>query len=270
MSTAAWSGTALITHPQIVTEVHAAFLRAGADVIITNTFGSARFMLAAAGTAAEFERVNQLAVDCARRARLDGGADDVAIAGSMSNLPPHFDVSEYPAAAQEQRDYEELATLLAAAGVDLLALEMLQDTEHAPRAMRAAKATGLPVWLGISIDRTVDGRLVGFDRRQVSLHSILTALLRLEPDVVNIMHTPIAVIDEAIEVVRRYWSGPLGVYPEIGYFTAPDWQFDPDATPARLAQHARRWIEAGVALIGGCCGTGPEHIEALRAVAAAR
>ncbi len=263
MSNAAWSGTAVLAHASIVTAVHLDYVRAGADVIIVNTFGSARFMLEAAGVGDRFESVNRAAVQCARRARIASGNHDVAIAGSMSNLPPNFDVAGYPPPAREQRDYDELAALLAAADVDLIALEMVQEPKHGSRALAAAKATGLPVWLGISVDRNGRGDLVGFDRHRVPLGATLDALLRFAPDVVNIMHSPLQVIDDAIVAVRRVWNGPLGVYPEIPYSTAPVWQCAADGTPERLVAHARGWVAAGVSLVGGCCGTGPEHIRAL-------
>ncbi|HRB11949.1 MAG TPA: homocysteine S-methyltransferase family protein, partial [Vicinamibacteria bacterium] len=85
------------------------------------------------------------------------------------------------------------------------------------------------------------------------------------PTVVNIMHSEIEAIPQAIELVRQRWSGPIGVYPESGYFTKPHWNFVDVIPPADLATAAASWVAAGARLLGGCCGTGPEHIQALQA-----
>ena len=87
MSHAAWSGAAVQTHPDTVREVHRDYIAAGAEVIITNTFGTARFTLEAAGLGPAFESINRRAVSLALEAR-DHARRDVAIGGSISNLPP--------------------------------------------------------------------------------------------------------------------------------------------------------------------------------------
>jgi S-methylmethionine-dependent homocysteine/selenocysteine methylase len=67
-------------------------------------------------------------------------------------------------------------------------------------------------------------------------------------------------------MVRQRWSGPIGVYPESGYFAQPNWNFVDVISPDDLAREARAWLDAGARLVGGCCGTGSEHIRALRAL----
>ena len=149
--------------------------------------------------------------------------------------------------------------------MDLIALEMLEDTTHAPLVMRAALDTGLPVWLGVSC-RRVDGRLVRFSTgsAEVLLAHILDTLVPMGPDAVTIMHSEIDAVSEAIAMVRERWAGPIGVYPESGYFTKPHWNFVDVISPDALAREARGWVDNGAQLVGGCCGTGPEHIRALR------
>src|SRR5690606_1239198 len=132
-------------------------LRAGAEVVTTNTFGTNRFVLEAAGFGDRFEQINRAAVAAAQRAR-DVAGSDALIAGSISCLPPGFDVNAYPSPAAELDGYRELATLLADAGVDLLTLEMMEDLEHARLACEAAQETGLPFWLGVSVRLAADGR----------------------------------------------------------------------------------------------------------------
>ena len=265
MSMAAWSGLAVHSHPEVVRQVHEDYIEAGAEVIIANTFGTTRFLLEAAGLGGEFEAINRRAVQLALDAR-DASGRDVAVAGSISNLPPDMEAAKYPPPEAEAEALAELATLLADAGVDLIALEMLQDTRHAPRAMEAALATGLPVWLGVSCRRRPDGPgLVSFDLPNVDFVRPLDALIPMGPSVVNVMHSEIEAVPAAIAMVRERWQGPLGVYPELGEFEPPHWHKDEadDVPPERFAAHAREWVRLGARLVGGCCGTTPEHVAAL-------
>lgn len=263
MNQIAWSGLAVHSHPGVVRSVHEAYIAAGAEVIITNTFGTARFLLEPAGLGDEFERINRDAVRLAAEAR-DASGKDVAIAGSISNLPPGMDAANYPEPEDELAGLKELATILADSGVDVIALEMMQDTRHAARAMEAALETGLPVWLGVSCRQRADGDgLVSFDLPNMDFAKPLDALVPMGPSVVNIMHSDINVTREAIAMVRERWPGAIGVYPEVGEFVPPNWTFDADATPERLVEHARSWVDCGALLVGGCCGTTPAHIAAL-------
>jgi S-methylmethionine-dependent homocysteine/selenocysteine methylase len=256
-----WSALAAATQYGLLRTVHADYVAAGADVITTNTFATTRFVLEAAGHGDDFALINTRAVAAAREAREAAGRE-VAIAGSISCLPPRFDVHAYPDERTERAAYLELAETLAEAGVDLLALEMLQETRHAPLACEAARAVGLPVWLGVSCRLGGGGTLVGFDFPLVPLAECLDALLAFMPAAVNVMHSPIAAIAPALREIRARWPGPLGAYPEIGDGTphAPH-----SLSPDGFAAEACGWISSGAQIVGGCCGTTPEHIRALAA-----
>ena len=271
MDEVVWSGAAVLSHPKVVRAVHEDYIRAGADVIITNTFGSTRQMLGGAGLGAQVEQVHRRAVTLAQEARAATAEGGVATAGSLSPSPPGFDRHAYPPPEEELAAYRESAQLLADSGVDLIALDMLEDTTHAPLAMRAAVETGLPVWLGVSC-RRVDDRIVRFSGHasEVSLADILDVLVPMGPDVVTIMHSEIDAVSEALTVVRARWDGPVGVYPESGYCTKPNWNFVDVISPGDLAREARGWVDDGARLVGGCCGTGPDHIRALRRAVDAR
>jgi len=264
MNKIAWSGAAVLTNPDAVRETHEDYIRAGAKVIITNTFGSTRQMLEPAGYGDQVENVFRGAVELAVQARDNVAEPGVAIAGSISTEPPGFDRGAFLSPEKELAAYREAAGLLADAGVDLIALEMIVETTHAALAMQAALETKLPVWLGVGCKKTEDGRIMSFDHPDLEFVTLLDALIPLGPTVVNIMHSEVGAIPEAIEMVRQRWSGPVGVYPESGYFTKPNWNFVNVIPPAVLAREARGWVAAGVRLLGGCCGTGPEHIAALR------
>ncbi|MDA0994579.1 MAG: homocysteine S-methyltransferase family protein [Proteobacteria bacterium] len=265
MDKVAWSGAAVLTHPDIVRETHEDYIRAGANVITTNTFGSTRQMLGPAGYGDQVEVVHRAAVSLARQACDNAAEKGVAVAGSISTEPPAFDRGAFLSPDEELLAYQEAAGLLADAGVDLIALEMINETVHAARAMQAALETNLPVWLGVGCKKSGDGRIVSFDHLDLELATVLDALIPMGPTVVNIMHSEIAAIPEAIKLVRERWSGPIGVYPESGYFKKPNWKFVDVISPADLVTEALGWVAAGARLLGGCCGTNPDHIKALQA-----
>lgn len=250
----AWSALAALTHYELLSAVHFDYIAAGADVVIVNTFAATRFVLEAAGASDELEAIVRRSVAAAREARDAAGRADVAIAGSVSCLPPCFDVRAYPSAARESAAYRELAELLAEAGVDLIALEMLQDAAHGARACAAARAAGLPFWLGVSCrEDPATGELVAYDFPERPLASFADALLEHSPDVVNVMHTPPAAVAPALAALRARFGGFLGAYPEL-------------AVPV---ERAREWHAAGACVLGGCCGTTPADIAALRKALAA-
>ncbi|MAV35398.1 MAG: homocysteine methyltransferase [Planctomycetaceae bacterium] len=263
MDEIAWSGAAVLSHPDLVRAVHEDYIRCGAAVVISNTFGSTRQMLGPAGYAEHVETVNRRGVELAREACDRVAQTPVAVAGSMSAMPPGFDRDAYFPPQRELDSYREAVGILAGAGADLIALEMMEDTEHAARAMRAAVESGLPVWLGVSCKRSQSGELTGFGHSQVRLTEVLDALLPMGPAVVNIMHTNPHLIADALTEVRGRWTGPLGVYPDSGYFTRPNWNFVDVIPPADLVAESAGWVRAGARLLGGCCGTGPEHVRAL-------
>jgi S-methylmethionine-dependent homocysteine/selenocysteine methylase len=247
---AAWAGLAAHEHPQLLEAIHRDYIAAGADVIVANTFAGTRFLFDAARVGELWEPTVHAAVTIARRAR---ESLPVAVAGSISNLPPYFDVSAYPEPARECADYRALAELLAAAGSDLIALEMIQDIVHGARAFDAACATGLPVWLGLSARRHPrHGRLVGYDLGEQRLEDVLDMLLPRQPSVVNVMHSTLDAVEPALAAIRQRWSGPIGAYPEVS-----------GITPSAFARAALRWAHAGAQLIGGCCGSTPAHIAEL-------
>jgi S-methylmethionine-dependent homocysteine/selenocysteine methylase len=263
-----WSALAAVTHYDLLRAIHLEHIEAGADVITANTFATARFVLEEAGLGADFEAINHRSLQAAKDAR-DLAGRDVLIAASLSCLPPRFDRHGYPDRATERSAYIELAELFAAEGADLIALEMLQDTEHAPLACAAARDSGLPFWLGLSC-RQRDGELVAFDAPDVRLTECLDALLPFAPAVVSIMHSPRTAVLPALALVRERWDGWLGAYPALPGNGAIEDDIGEPATPAELAALASQWVAHGARVVGGCCGTTPDHIRALRSAAGCR
>lgn len=263
MHSMVWSSAALVTHPEVVRAAHADYIRAGAEVIITNTFSAGRHMLEPAGMGDQVRNVNRRAVELAKEARDEAAEGPVAIAGSICEWVHTESAWREPnnlsAALREQ------AGLLAEAGVDLIALEMCQRPGSSPLAIEAALETGLPVWVGISCKRSPGtGRLVTFDPPHSDLDELVAMVAEHGISVINVMHSPIEDTAAGISTVRRHWNGPVGAYPESGYFIMPNWQFVDVIDPADLVREAQTWVDQGVQLLGGCCGLGPQHVKALK------
>lgn len=265
----AWSGLAVLEMPTVVREVHEDFIQAGAEIIITNTFSSARHMLEPAGFGDKVESINRDAVALARAAIKRCGVPDISVAGSICE----WATSDDPTWASPEaiaRSVEEQAKLLASAGADLIALEMCERAEFTVPAVEAAMSTGLPLWIGVSCKSRQDvDMLPVFDYADRSFDSLLGALSTLTPECINVMHSPVPDVPLALDLLKTHWRGPVGVYPESGYFKMPNWQFVDVIEPAELQRQAEGWLRRGVTLLGGCCGLGVDHVRALRELAGA-
>ena len=265
MSSSTWCAEANVSHPEVVRAVHEDYIRAGADVIIANTFATSALLFNALGRDAEMLEIDRAAVAIAKAA---AKGHHVAVAGSMSTMRPVAPGSdrtlkqrEWPE-AQARALFQRKADNLAAAGADFIMMEMMRDQDYSVWASEAAMATGLPVWIGISVERH-GSRLTGFGREDQSLADVARVLSGLKPEVISIMHTSPNDTDEAIDILRRHWKGPIGAYPESGYFKMPEWTFVDIIPPEELVKRSRTWKRQGVTAFGGCCGLGPEHIKAL-------
>ena len=265
MSNSTWCAEANLTHPDVVRDVHADYIKAGADIIIANTFATSALLFNALDRDDELLAIDKSAVKIARDA---AKGHNVAVAGSMSTMRPVVAGSDRTSKQREWPEdearvlFKSKADNLAAAGVDLIMMEMMRDTDYSVWATEAAQATGRPVWIGISVERH-DGKLTGFGREDQDFNTVARVLSALNPDVISIMHTSPNDTDEAIDILRKYWKGPVGVYPESGYFKMPDWTFVDIIPPDELVERSRAWKKKGVTAFGGCCGLGPEHITAL-------
>lgn len=263
MDGVAWCAAALVTHPGVVREVHEDYVRAGADVIIANTFPAARHVLEPAGLGDRMRELNELAVGLAVEARENAAEGPVYVAGSISTFSPWHDNSREPAEREARASYGEQAEVLAEAGADLLALEMLRDIEQAAYAVESAVAVRLPVWIGFSCKRDADGTVVLWDGED-TLAAALETIPQAGVSLVSVMHTLVEDTLPALDEVVGCWDGPVGAYPHSGRFVMPNWQFTGEISPGDFAAEAERWLECGARAIGGCCGIGPDHIRALK------
>jgi homocysteine S-methyltransferase len=263
MHARAWSGAAIKTHPDAVCATHADYIRAGARTIITNTFAAGRHMLEPAGLGEDVATINRRAVEVAKEARDQAAEEPVAIAGSICEWV-NTD-SKWAETRNLSVSLNEQAGLLADSGADLIALEMCQSEVGSSLAIQAALNTGLPVWLGLSCRTHPEtGRLVTFDPPYMGFEDLVAKLVTYDISLINVMHSPIEDTAKGLSIVKRHWSGPIGAYPESGYFIMPNWQFVEIIAPDDLIREAQAWVSGGVQVLGGCCGLGPQHVRALK------
>lgn len=269
MSGQTWCAEVNLSHPDIVRRVHVDYIRAGAEVVTANTFATSPLLFNALGRDEEIATIDAAAVRLAREAVEEAGREGVMVAGSFSTMRPVQQGSDRTSLTRNwaESDARPLmrrkAEALAAAGVDLIIMEMMRDVDYSLWATEAAVATGLPVWIGISVEQREDGQLSGFGRKDMPLDRVAPRLASLGGEACLVMHSDLAATTAALDTVRRHWKGPLGAYPESGYFEMPDWKFVDIVAEDRFVEECLGWRDQGATIFGGCCGIGPSHIGAL-------
>ena len=268
-----WSGIAHKTHPEIVRAVHEDYIKAGARVITTNTFSTARHVLENINLKGEVESINQEAVQVAKEARDNAATEEVWIAGSMSSMPPLNTLRDVVRQESVAASYQEQAEILAEMGVDLIVAEMMTDPINAALVIKAAVSTGLPVWVGFSVMSADEGLTIvsqrpepQFDTRPPDdFEALVESTMAIGGQAAGVMHSNVDVTGPALDLLGKHWAGPKMAYAETGRFERPDWVFEQIILPDDYFTEVERWVtEKGVQIIGGCCGTGPEHIRALK------
>jgi homocysteine S-methyltransferase len=268
MHDVAWCGAALEHHADVVRAVHADYVRAGAEVLITNTFAASRHVLAAAGFDDQaFARLNGRAVALAAEARDAVARHPVWIAGAISTFAAANPRRRLPERHGLAADCRAQAEILAAAGADVIVVEMVRDIDEGVLQVQAAAAAGLPVWAGFSCRLGADGAtvLLWGEDRDLPLAQALAPLRAAGATAAGVMHSRFEVTAPALAVLAAGWPGRRFAYPHRGRFVMPEWRFEDAIGADAFALAALSWVDGGARLVGGCCGIGPEHIATLAA-----
>lgn len=270
-----WSANANITFPDLVRDIHQDYIRAGAQIIITNTFSTSRVTLAIDGLSGQTEEINQQSVRLAMDARtLCDAEETVVIAGSISAFEPKAHPEIMPPYEEALADYREQVKILAGAGVDLIVLEMFTRTVDLKAAIDAATETRLPIWVGLSCESHHGQIYLGLMGRHggETIADAVAASSSPNVQAFFIMHSPPQVTADALRELKDHTSLPVGAYAhgggvrdQIGQAPtiSPEGQSVSGTAPQDYLDYAHEWIACGAAIIGGCCGITPEHISAL-------
>lgn len=257
-STPIWSALALLEAPKLVEQVHREYLRAGAELLTANTFRTQRRALGKLGMGDEAARLAQLAVSIAQQAAQAEGRP-AFIAGSMAPLEDCYTPERVLPDEELLPAHREIARNLAAAGVDLLLVETMNTAREAAAAARAAQESGLP--FGVSFVCRDDGHLLSGE----SIAEAVRAVEPYNPHFLSINCTPAPTLSAALSQLRAATTKPLAAYGNNGHTEDfAGWQHTATLDPHEYASLATGWLESGARLIGGCCGTTPEHIAALK------
>jgi homocysteine S-methyltransferase len=245
-------------HPQAVLDIHLAYIEAGAELIETATFGSSRPRLERGRAGQLTEAVNAAAVKLAREAREISGRD-ILVAGSIGPLAGVLDLDEPGGLAAIPAAHAEQAAILAGRGADLLVLETFFRVDELLLAVEAVRGVcDLPI---IAMMTFAHERPPHPYREQAE---VLDRLAELELAAVGVNCAPGPM--GALEILRqvRQERVPLAAAPNSGMLVWREGRIlMPPATPSYLARFARQAAGLSCAVVGGCCGTGPEHIRAI-------
>ncbi len=260
-----WSGGPMLTHPELVRDIHQEYIEAGAEIIITNTFGTGRDLLEEGGLGHKVAEANRLGIEAAVQARRNAGAEDsVVIAASVSTMTPK-EHAEVPVPYEKALEtYREQLGELAKGGPDVAVGEMLVRISDTLAVIEAAAGLGLPVWVGLSLVQNDDELCLGIDGRHggETLQDCMDAIKDKGIESVFIMHTLVDDTGPGLGIVKQSRSGTFGAYAHFpGHGGPTPWANAMD--PQQYLEYAKGWSEQGARIIGGCCGTTPDHIRAL-------
>ena len=247
-----------VSQPELIRGIHHDYLQAGAEIIETNTFGANAFRLGRHGFAS---RVHEINLAGARVAREEAKSFDAWVAGSVGPLGVRIEPLGKTSFDEARTAFREQIAALVEGGVDLLMLETFGYVEELHQAILAARevAPALPLVAQVTIDE--DGNCL-----DGSTPDVFTPRLdALAPDVIgcNCSVGPVAML-EGIERMRALTSRPLSAQPNAGIPRSVEGRNIYLCSPEYMASYARKFAAAGVRLVGGCCGSTPDHIRAMK------
>jgi len=248
----------VLEQPEEIMQLHRAYLEAGSQIILTTTFGGTRARLKAAGLDVQVKEINRRAAELAREAGGDGiyvGGDIGPTGEMMAPIGP----LTYATALEM---FAEQAGALAAGGVDCIYIETMSDLNEAKAAVAGAQqACDLPVFCTFSFD--THGR-TGMGVRPAQAAQAM-ADLQVAGTGATCGHAP----EEVLEILPQMREAAPEAYliskPNAGIPHMVKRKVVYDATPERMAELARRYVEWGASIVGACCGSSPEHIAAIAA-----
>jgi len=241
-----------LSRPELIKSIHEEYIRSGARVIETNTYGANRFKLKSHHLIDQIDAINTTGVTLAREA----AGDKAYVAGSMG--PSGVEIEPWGETSLEEvfEAYAEQAGIMQKAGVDLFILETFQDIREMEQAISAIRSVSeLPVIAMMTVGE--DGKT----RYGVDLDDVTCRLQNSEATVIGLNCTvgPKPMLD-FVENMSRISDKPISVMPNAGRPQYTDGRMIYMSTPEYFSVYSKRFIDKGVRVLGGCCGTTPEHI----------
>ncbi|HSM84841.1 MAG TPA: bifunctional homocysteine S-methyltransferase/methylenetetrahydrofolate reductase [Candidatus Limnocylindrales bacterium] len=253
-----------LTQPDMVRQIHQEYLAAGAEIIETNTFGGNSFRLERHGLADKVREINlkgaQLAREAADAFNQKTGSE-VLVAGSVGPLGLRIEPLGKTSREEARGSFRQQITALVEGGVDLLMLETFGYLEELHQAILAAREAAPQMQIVAQVTIDEDGNCLD----GASPETFAAKLDEWGADVIgcNCSVGPVAML-EAIERIRRNTERPISAQPNAGVPRNIEGRNIYLCSPEYMASYARKFVNAGVGLVGGCCGTTPEHIKTMK------
>ncbi|MHB8806844.1 MAG: homocysteine S-methyltransferase family protein, partial [Anaerolineaceae bacterium] len=250
-----------LTNPGLVASIHQEYIKAGADVILTNTFGANRFKLERCGLEELLTEINQTGVELARRT-IRASFKDVLIAGDVGPLGVRLAPFGRVQAEQARETFKEQIQALVEAGCDLIVIETMTDLYEIREAIAAAKEVDADIPVIASMTFTRDDRtLLGDDPQKVA-----AKIFSAGADVIGINCSggPNQLLRLLKKMKKEIPDGLFWVKPNAGWPEQISGRIFYPATAEYFGEYALAFWQAGARVIGGCCGTTPAHIQSIR------
>jgi len=250
-----------VTTPDMIRQIHNDYVKAGAEILETNTFGANRMRLAAFGLGEKLRAINHAGVKLAREA----ARDTAFVAGAVGPLGANIEPLGPTSFAEARSIFREQVEFLIEAGVDLLVLETFYNVDELREAIFAAREVAGPEMVIVG-QVTIDD--FGNVRGGTDTETFTKLLDQWPVDVIgaNCSAGP-KVMLETIERMMLYSKKPMSAMPNAGHPQRVEGRSIYLCSPEYMSQYARRFLWAGVKIIGGCCGTTPEHIKLIKSEA---
>ncbi len=248
-----------LSAPQMVRDIHSEYVRAGAEILETNTFGANGARLATYGLADKVAEINRAGVRLAREAAAE--RSHVFVAGALGPLGLHIEPLGPTSFDEARAMFREQIDALLEAGVDLLIFETFSSLYELREGVAAAReAAGDAIVVIAQVTADEEGRLYG----GADAETFTRFLDQLPADVIglNCSVGPKPTL-ETLERMQAFTRKPLSAMPNAGHPTRVEGRNIYLSSPEYMAQYARRMLWAGVKIVGGCCGTTPEHIKSI-------
>jgi S-methylmethionine-dependent homocysteine/selenocysteine methylase len=250
-----WSAPANVEHPEVIARIHADYVAAGCELITTNTFRTTHYAMERAGKLAEWERWNRQSVALARRA----AGNRAFVLGSLTTLEDCYRPDLVPKPHVLRHYHARQVALLSSLSIDGFLLETFNTLRELDVAYDEARRYDLPVLASVVLkngERLYDG---------TALYQVAEWAMQARPDVLLVNCAAPEVVDAALRYLGDHVDVPLGAYANVGRQGGEmGFVFTHACSTQRYALWAARWEDLGVRVIGGCCGTTPEYMRAIR------
>lgn len=258
-----WSAEALLAYPEVIQQIHEDYIKAGADIIITNTFRTTKRAFAKKGLARKARSVTILACKLAQQAREKVSPKrKIFIAGSVAPLEDCYSPELTPSDKELVAEHDAYIKDLRDGGVDFILLETMITMREVRAAVKAIKKYNIPFAICFCINNK--NQLLGGESLKIAVEEIE----KEQPLFVGINCIDADVATKAVPLLKKMTALPVSVYAQGDGGPDDDqgWKFTEKDKEKAYLKSAKSWIKVGAQVIGGCCGTTPEYIRTIRSL----